>query len=253
MKRRSVILLAAIAVFTSRCVIGGQETAGGPPLSQELAATPATASISIEKTTWLVDGGSILNVLCFPEGRLYNLSLDYPWDEATYISWSQKIHFTIYVPGEERPYRETLEHGSAGERRLIELLDALITTTQDPHEKKNATSLVRFLKNRNQKFPSGSKWWDFTPFGPKPTAEESVAAHIKLAQLYIDDARDRLRLREASQNTDTLRSMRRRVDSLNKSLSELKRTDPKAEKRANEIAGEVESLIMRLMKSDRKK
>ncbi|MEY2564933.1 MAG: hypothetical protein QOH88_3126 [Verrucomicrobiota bacterium] len=133
-------------------------------LSCALAETPQTVFISIPKTDVAVDGGSILNDIRFSDGRLYTLSLDFPVDLATDKLIYPEIHFTIFIPKREPPRLETLTHGSAGELRLIELLKSLIGKTKNPREKKNAASLVEFLKDRHRPFPRahGGKW-DLTP------------------------------------------------------------------------------------------
>ena len=79
-----------------------------------------------------------------------------------------EIHFTVFVPEKEPPQLEVIEHGSAAESRLIQLLEDRIRVTKEAHEKKNAVSLVQYLKNRHQKFPRahGGKW-DLTPLSLK--------------------------------------------------------------------------------------
>jgi hypothetical protein len=143
--------------------IGADPTSASDPLNHALAETPLTVSISIVSTDLVLDGGSIGNKIRFSDGRLYELLDDFPLDIASTKVLYRDNHFSILVPDDWRN-RETIEHGSAAERRLIELLEALIASTRDPHEKKNATSLVIFLKDRKRGFPSGSKWWDFTPW-----------------------------------------------------------------------------------------
>jgi hypothetical protein len=157
MRPRSVIAWLSLILFTQQAV------AGDVPLNDAIAQTPKTTVVSIVKTDRIMNGGSVVNDLRFSDGRIYTLSLDFPFDLATDKVIHADIHFTIYLPGAwER--RETLEHGSAAEKRLIELLQQLVITTRDPHEKKNATTLTRFLKDRRQGFPMGRKWWDFTPW-----------------------------------------------------------------------------------------
>jgi hypothetical protein len=138
-------------------------TAVAPPTNRAIAETPSDVSVSLPKTGTAVDGGSILNDIKFSDGRLYRLVLDTPFSMSTDELRYTEIHFRI-VRLPDRSQSEVLEHGSAAEHRLIQLLKSLIATTKDPHEKKNANSLVRFLNDRKQGFPMGRKWWDFTPW-----------------------------------------------------------------------------------------
>lgn len=138
------------------------------PLCKTLAETPRSVTVSIARTGSAVDGGSILNELRFSDGRVYVLSLDFPFDLMSDKLIHSELHFTIFVPGKEPPDLETLEHDSPAERRLLELLESVVTTTKNPHEKKNASSLITFLRNRHQAFPRahGGKW-DLTPWSTK--------------------------------------------------------------------------------------
>jgi len=134
------------------------------PISLAIAKTPDAVSMSIVRTDIALDGGSVINDLSFSDGRLYRLSLDFPVDIATNKVVHSKIHLTIFVRSDWE-HRETVEHKSATERSLIRLLDTLILRTGDKHERKNARSLVKFLKNRNQAFPMAyGKDWDLTPW-----------------------------------------------------------------------------------------
>lgn len=108
-----------------------------------------------------MDGGSILNDIRFSDGRLYTLALKYPLDIATNQVVYPNTHFVIFV-SDDWAHRETLEHDSPAEKRIITLLEKLTATTTDPHEMKNASTLVTFLKDRTRGFPAGPKWWDFT-------------------------------------------------------------------------------------------
>ena len=133
------------------------------PLNRAIAATPNNVSVTIPQTGTALDGGSILNDIRFSDGRLYRLQLDTPFAISTDELIHEEIHFTIFnLP--DRSQSEVLEHASAAEERLVQLLESLMVTTKDPHEKKNAISLVRFLRDRKQPFPMGRKWWDFTPW-----------------------------------------------------------------------------------------
>ena len=131
------------------------------PLDRAIAETPTSVSVNITRTGRAMDGGSILNDIRFSDGRVYTLALKYPLDIATNKVIYPDIHFLIFLP-DDWAHRETLEHDSAAEKRIIELLEGLATTTKDAHEKKNASSLVTFLKDRTRGFPAGRKWWDFT-------------------------------------------------------------------------------------------
>lgn len=134
---------------------------GRTPLNQAIAETPSNITAAITKTGRAMDGGSILNDIRFSDGRLYTLVLKYPLDIATNKVAYPEIHFVIFVP-EDWARHETLEHGSRAEKRLIELLERIAATSDDPHEKKNASSLVTFLKDRTRGFPAGRKWWDLS-------------------------------------------------------------------------------------------
>jgi hypothetical protein len=136
---------------------------GDTPLNKAIAETPGNVSVAIVKTGRAMDGGSILNNIKFSDGRLYTLVLNYPLDIATNKVTYPDIHFVIFVP-DDWARHETLEHGSSSEKRLIDLLERLAATSNDPHEKKDASSLVTFLKDRTRGFPAGRKWWDFTPW-----------------------------------------------------------------------------------------
>jgi len=131
------------------------------PLNRAISESPVSVSVAITRTGGARDGGSILNDIRFSDGRLYTLVLKYPLDIATNRVIYPDIHFVIFVP-EDWAHQEILEHGSAAEKRLIALLEQVAATTKDPHEKKNASSLVTFLKDRNRGFSSGRKWWGFT-------------------------------------------------------------------------------------------
>lgn len=153
-----IIFFCSILLLMVAQVVARDDVATSP-LSQAIARTPQSVSVSLTKTARAMDGGSILNDIRFSDGRLYRLSLDFPFninDEVIHPD----IHFTIF----EEKNEETLEHASAAEKRLIQLLEALIAKTKDPHEKKNAESLLIFLKDRKRGFPMGRKWWDFTPW-----------------------------------------------------------------------------------------
>jgi hypothetical protein len=156
------VVLALLLMVPTVAVIAG-DRAGNAPLNTALAETANNVTISIPKTGSAMDGGSILNDVRFSDGRLYTLDLKFPLDIATNKLIYPDTHFFIFVP-DDWANRETLEHGSAAERRLVELLDDLISTTKDAHQKKNATTLVTFLKDRKRGFPQGKRWWDFTPW-----------------------------------------------------------------------------------------
>jgi hypothetical protein len=136
---------------------------GDTPLNKAIAETPGNVSVAITRTGRALDGGSILNDIRFSDGRLYTLVLKYPLDIATNKVVHPDIYFVIFVP-DDWARHETLEHGSSAEKRMIELLEQLGAISNDPHEKKNASSLVTFLKDRTRGFPAGRKWWDFTPW-----------------------------------------------------------------------------------------
>jgi hypothetical protein len=133
----------------------------GSPLNRAILETRVSVSVAITRTGRAMDGGSILNDIRFSNGRLYTLVLNYPLDIATNKVIYPDIHFVIFVP-EDWAHHETLEHGSGAEKQIIELLERLAATSNDPHEKKNASTLVTFLKDRKRGFPAGRKWWDFT-------------------------------------------------------------------------------------------
>lgn len=154
----SLLLLTVLAKASS-----AEHAGAGGPLNTEIAKTPLETSVSIVKTDRLMDGGSIVNDIRFADGRMYSLSIDFPFDVATDKIVHRDIHFSIYVPG-RRKHREAVDHGSDSERRLIAGFERLSAKSTDPREKKNATTLARFLKNRRQGFPMGRKWWDFTPW-----------------------------------------------------------------------------------------
>ncbi len=160
------ILIMSSALVMASSLIGEQESPSiKAPLNQALAETPRAASISLTRTGPAVDGGSVLNEIRFSDGRVYVLSLDFPFDLMSDKLLHSELHFTIFAPGNKASHIETIEHNSAAERRLIRLLESLVATTVNPHEKKNASSLVTFLRDRHQAFPrarGGS--WDITPW-----------------------------------------------------------------------------------------
>jgi hypothetical protein len=158
--------LQLLCLYVIESTLAADATEDGS-INRAVAQTASSVSISIVRTSSAMDGGSILNRLRFSDRRQYTVSLDFPLDLATERVNYYDLHFRIFVTGEDPPRIEILEHGSAAEKRLTELLDALVATTRDSREKKNASSLVRFLKNRKQSFPAGRKWWDFTPWSFK--------------------------------------------------------------------------------------
>src|SRR5207237_8583317 len=95
----------------------------------------------------------ILNNLRFSDGREYRIQLDFPISLATGKAKTSELHFRVIVPTDPS-YDETIEHGSPAETRLVELLEDLVGQTHNAHETKNATPVVRFLKNRKQPFPT---------------------------------------------------------------------------------------------------
>jgi len=228
-----------VVLLGAKNVIGNPGSAAKSQLSvnQALAETPQAVSISIAATDPALDG-SIFNDLRFSDGRLYRLSLDSPFDMVANKVVYQDIHFRIFVPGDS-PHLETLEHGGAAERRVIELLESLIATTQDLHQKKNATSLANFLKNRKQDFPRGKKWWDFTD----SAGTRDIDQFVRLEQLKIDDANEVLTAIETKHNTETIGTLRSRVNSLSKSLSEVRTTDTDADKHVTDIDRELTSVL----------
>ena len=141
-------------------------------LNAMIVSLPTNVSINIPNTGTALDGGSIINDLAFSNGKRIRLLLNTPFAISTDEYLYKEIHFTLYsMP--DRSRRETLEHGSPAERRLIELLKGLIDQTSDLHQKKNASSLINFLQNRNQPFSVSHEWWDFTPWEvPTPSANE---------------------------------------------------------------------------------
>lgn len=150
----------AVILFATAYCLEAESSPGPDALNREIANTPKDISVLIEATDFAMDGGAVLNDLRFSNGRKYVLKLDFPLDLASDKVLYPNIHFTISIRG-DWVNREVLEHGSAAERRLIELLKRLMESTEDSHQKKNAASLVLFLRDRKQPFPSfRSKYWD---------------------------------------------------------------------------------------------
>jgi hypothetical protein len=157
---RNPLPLLSLITLAACSALGGEQKSTPSPMNEAVAKTPKGVSVAIVNTSWAMDGGSILNDIRFSDGRLYRISLDYPVDLVTNKLIYPQIHFTIYGEDQDRTHPETLKHEGPAERRLVELLEERISATADVHEKKNAASLVSFLKNRDQPFPGshGGKW-----------------------------------------------------------------------------------------------
>lgn len=156
MSSTRLLLFFALNAFIAGCALAGDI------LNREIAKLPARTEVRITYTDSAMDGGSILNRLVFSNGEKLTLCLDFPYDLATDKLLYPQLHFSVFREG-QWDNREEIAHGTAAEGRLVELLDTLARTTSSPSERKNASSLSFFLKNRGQKFPFGrSKWWQRT-------------------------------------------------------------------------------------------
>jgi hypothetical protein len=142
------------------------------PMNHAIAETPQNVTIAIIHTDSLVDGGAVMNDLRFSDGRVYRLVLDHPFGISDKVQYP-KIHFTIWeAPKKDNgaSASEPLDHNSAAERRLIQLLASRDASTTDAHEKKNIAALIGFLTDRDQPFRGAhSEKWDLirepiTPF-----------------------------------------------------------------------------------------
>ena len=161
MKKCVLISIAGFLIIA--LARASEQTTTDLPLNRAIAETPKDVSVTIPRTGTALDGGSILNDIKFSDGRLYRLQLDTPFAVSTDEFLYKEIHFTVFnMP--DRSQSEVIGQGSAAEKRFVQLLESLVATTKDPHEKKNASSLIRFLRDRKQAFPMGRKWWDFTPW-----------------------------------------------------------------------------------------
>jgi hypothetical protein len=153
-------LSLSFCCFATAILQAGEASQNVSRINKAIAETPKGVSISIDMTGRAMDGGSILNNLRFSDGRAYRLQLDFPLSLATGKVVSPQLQFRVFVTA-DATHNEALERGSPAERRLIELLHNLIGHTDDPHEKKNAASLVKFLTDRNQPFPTVTAgYWD---------------------------------------------------------------------------------------------
>jgi hypothetical protein len=177
------VAVICLCISTAR---GGEYPPDGP-INRAIAATPDGVTITIPQTQSLMDLGSIGNDLKFSDGRSYRFVFDQPFEFSGDGVRYQDAHFTIYRMNgyHALPDAEVIAHGSAAEKRIISLLDSLVSTTTDEHQKKNATTLLVFLKDRKRGFAMGKKWWDFTPWhvdrnrvrGVSPTASPLSNEH----------------------------------------------------------------------------
>jgi hypothetical protein len=151
-----------LIVLNTSVVFSGQQERG--ELCRTIAQTPNDITASIVRTDFVMDGGSIVNDLRFSDGRRYALTLDYPINIANNKVLYPTIHFTVRA-SVDATRSETVEHGSAVELRMIALLETLMRNTSNPHEKKNASTLISCLKDRSQRFPRAhGERWDLSPW-----------------------------------------------------------------------------------------
>lgn len=174
MWRLALLVVCTISVSRAEDVTDG-------PINRAIAETRVGVTVTIPKTGTLMDLGSIFNDLQFSDGRLYRLVFDIPFEFSGNGLRYNEAHFRIVelpFKEEEKEKSEVILHESTTEKKLTSLLESLVSTTEDPHQKKNATTLLVFLRDRKKGFAMGKKWWDFTPWkidwskigSPAPTA-----------------------------------------------------------------------------------
>ncbi|MFA6562492.1 MAG: hypothetical protein WCV00_11345 [Verrucomicrobiia bacterium] len=163
MNRVSVILGL---LLLATCGASHSRAAAGSSMQQAIAALPNNADVRIIYTDVLGDKKSVRHDLQISQDRTFHLILRDAKPAAKRDKQTPAVvnqaqdRWQLVIHAREWKGQESLESGSAAEKKLIWLLHRRAAATTDAAEKLNASTLVGILMNRNQSFPApnSGKW-----------------------------------------------------------------------------------------------
>ncbi len=160
--------LAAIfgLLLLATCGASQGRAAAAGAMQQAIAALPNDADVRIIYTDVLGDKKSVRHDLQISQDRTFHLILRDAKPAAKRdrqtppVAIQAQDRWQLVIHAREWKDQESLESGSAAEKKLIWLLRRRVATTTNAAEKQNASTLVEVLMNRQQSFPApnSGKW-----------------------------------------------------------------------------------------------